>query len=93
MCHRIHEESETSKIIGDNARSVEDLVMFKKFWPDVIAKRLAKIYSTSEKSNELKLHLYTENNWNVECVVCFTVSRIENFVQAESCCNSSVLSS
>lgn len=54
MCHRIHEESETSKIIGDNARSVEDLVMFKKFWPDVIAKRLAKIYSTSEKSNELK---------------------------------------
>lgn len=53
MCHRIHEDSETSKIIGDNARSMEDLAMFKKFWPDVIAKKLAKIYSTSEKSNDL----------------------------------------
>ena len=54
VCHRIHEDSETSKIIGDNARSLEDYAMFKKFWPDVIAKKLAKIYSASEKSNNLK---------------------------------------
>lgn len=53
MYHRIHEESETSIIIGDNARSQEDYQMFCKFWPKPIAKLLTKIYSQSEKSNEL----------------------------------------
>lgn len=53
MGHRIHEESETSKIIGNNARSKEDYIMFCKFWPKFIAKILTKIYSTSEKSNDL----------------------------------------
>ena len=53
MCHRIHGESETSIILGDNARTKEDFVMFCKFWPKPIAKLLAKVYSTSEKSNEL----------------------------------------
>lgn len=51
--HRIHEESETSKILGDNARGKEDYVMFRKFWPPFIAKILTKAYGTSEKSNEL----------------------------------------
>lgn len=54
MGHRIHEESETSIIIGDNARIKEDLIMFKKFWPSFIAKILAKFYASSEKSNELE---------------------------------------
>lgn len=53
MCHRIHEESETSLILGDNARTKEDFIMFKKFWPGFIAKILAKVYSSAEKSNEL----------------------------------------
>lgn len=53
MGHRIHEESETSVILGDNARTREDLIMFNKFWPMPIAKIIAKVYSTSEKSNEL----------------------------------------
>lgn len=53
MYHRIHEESETSVILGDNARSKEDLVMFSKFWPKRIAKLLSKIYSSAEESNEL----------------------------------------
>ena len=53
MCHRIHEESETSIILGDNARGEEDFVMFCKFWPKPIAKLLTKVYSTAEKSNEL----------------------------------------
>lgn len=53
MCHRIHEESETSVILGDNARTEEDFIMFCKFWPKSIAKILTKLYSTSEKSNEL----------------------------------------
>lgn len=53
MYHRIHEESETSIILGDHARKEEDYQMFCKFWPKMIARLLAKAYSLSEKSNEL----------------------------------------
>ncbi len=53
MCHRIHEESATTEIIGDNKRTKEDLEMFKKFWPAPIAKVIARIYSGSEKSNDI----------------------------------------
>lgn len=53
MYHRIHEDSETSNIIGDNARTTEDLIMFKKFWPECIAKWIAGVYAMSEKSNKL----------------------------------------
>lgn len=52
--HRIHSESETSAIIGDTGRAVEDYQMFCKFWPKPIAKVLTRVYSTSEKSNELE---------------------------------------
>ncbi|MFU0826416.1 MAG: Glyco-trans-2-like domain-containing protein [Lachnoclostridium sp.] len=51
--HRIHEESTTTAILGDNARRREDYEMFLKFWPPVIAKLLGKLYSKSEKSNDL----------------------------------------
>ena len=51
MFHRVHDDSETSKVIADNKRTTEDLVMFKKFWPNSIAKFICKIYSNSEKSN------------------------------------------
>ena len=30
-----------------------DLFMFKKFWPECIAKSLTKLYANSEKSNEV----------------------------------------
>ena len=53
MLHRIHEESETSRIIGDNKRGSEDYYMFKRFWPTPIAKLINKVYSSGEKSNEL----------------------------------------
>ncbi|MBQ8537347.1 MAG: glycosyltransferase family 2 protein [Clostridia bacterium] len=53
MCHRIHEESETSRIIGENQRGKEDYQMFLKFWPPFIAKMLTRFYSASEKSNSL----------------------------------------
>ena len=53
MYHRIHNESETTAIIADTVRAVEDYQMFCKFWPKWIAKLLVKIYSTSEQSNEL----------------------------------------
>lgn len=53
MYHRIHEGSETSIIIGDNARTKEDFVMFSKFWPRPIAKLITNIYALSEKSNKI----------------------------------------
>ena len=53
MCHRIHEESTTSEIIGDNKRNLEDFHMYCKFWPKPIAKFIAKLYSKSEKSNQV----------------------------------------
>lgn len=52
--HRIHAESETSKVLNDNARNAEDYQMFLKFWPKPIAKALACLYSKSEQSNNLQ---------------------------------------
>lgn len=54
MAHRIHEDSETSAIIGESKRTKEDYTMFRLFWPAPIAKFLTKIYAGSEKSNQLK---------------------------------------
>lgn len=51
LLHRIHRGSETSRIIADNRRKSEDLEMFCRFWPPIIAKALAKLYSWAEKSN------------------------------------------
>ena len=53
MFHRIHEESTTSKILEDCERRNEDLIMFRKFWPEFIAKMIEKIYQKSEKSNKI----------------------------------------
>lgn len=53
MYHRIHEESETSIIIGDNVRTKEDYEMFCMFWPKPIAKVLTRFYASSQKSNEV----------------------------------------
>ncbi|WP_239462939.1 hypothetical protein [Faecalicoccus pleomorphus] len=33
MCHKVHNESETSKTIESNKRTIEDLEMFDKSWP------------------------------------------------------------
>ena len=53
MCHRIHEDSATTEIIGDSKRSKDDFDMFCKFWPRPVAKIIAKLYSNSEKSNNI----------------------------------------
>lgn len=53
VCHRIHEDSETSRILGMNARRAEDYAMFCQFWPKSVAKVLTTLYSGSEKSNRL----------------------------------------
>ena len=52
--HRIHESSETSAGIGSGARSAEDLEMFRRYWPDGIARSIHRFYETGQKSNKLK---------------------------------------
>ena len=49
--HRIHEGSETTAIIQDHGRSEEEYEMYKKFWPDFIAKGLVRLYARGQKSN------------------------------------------
>lgn len=52
MCHRIHEESETTNLIHDKTRTREDLYMLEKFWPKPIARLLLGVYSLSQRSND-----------------------------------------
>lgn len=53
MQHRIHEESETSNAIENNVRLEEDLLMFKRFWPDFIANFLMRYYKNAVKTNKV----------------------------------------
>lgn len=53
MCHRIHAESETSRLIENSVRTEEDLAMFAKFWPLPVAKMLNRFYVGAQKSNRL----------------------------------------
>ena len=54
MGHRISESSTTTAIINQGVRTKEDYEIFRRFWPDPIAKFLTKFYQNSEKSNSLK---------------------------------------
>ncbi|MGN0240272.1 MAG: glycosyltransferase family A protein [Candidatus Weimeria sp.] len=53
MYHRIHAESATTKVIGENHRRDETYEMYRKFWPSGIARILTRIYSGSERSNQI----------------------------------------
>lgn len=53
MQHRIHDESETTRLISNNKRSREDLEMLERFWPRPIAKIIHKAYTTSQDSNKI----------------------------------------
>ena len=53
MGHRISEKSTTTDIINQGIRTKEDYQIFKRFWPQLIAKTLTKFYQKSEKSNKL----------------------------------------
>ena len=54
VCHRIHPGSETTHMIESNMRRKEDLEMFRRFWPEPLARFWAKAYAASEKSNTLE---------------------------------------
>lgn len=49
--HRVHTGAETTFGIKDGRRYKEDLALFEKLWPSMIARLLAKIYSLSYRSN------------------------------------------
>ncbi len=51
MKHRIHVESTTSELLGENKRKEEDLYMYEKFWPKWVARGIEYFYQKSEKSN------------------------------------------
>lgn len=54
MGHRIHEESTTTLVIGDNnGRSAEDLEMYMKFWPKPIAVLINRLYSAGQDANRM----------------------------------------
>lgn len=53
MRHRIHEESETSNLIENNLRLEEDYLMFRKFWPEWIAKKLMNKYKRAIYTNKV----------------------------------------
>ena len=40
MKHRLHEQSTTAELLEVNGRQAEDLYMFRKFWPDRIARMI-----------------------------------------------------
>ncbi len=54
MCHRIHSDSATTAVLHDNARIQENYIMYCKFWPKWVAKLINRLYTASEKSNELQ---------------------------------------
>ena len=51
--HRIHEESATTLGLKATKRQVEDITMFRRFWPKFVVYLLAKIYAISYKSNQI----------------------------------------
>jgi hypothetical protein len=52
--HRLHEQSETSKGIGDNRRAQEDLRLFKTIWPSPVAVAIARLYRLSQLGNSVE---------------------------------------
>lgn len=53
MKHRIHEESTTSELLKKNERKEEDLMVYRKFWPECIAQVIEHFYQSGEKSNDV----------------------------------------
>ena len=53
VLHRIHPDSETSRVLSNSARQAEDLQVYRAFWPEGIARFLARQYARSEESNRL----------------------------------------
>lgn len=53
MCHRIHEESETTATTADKTREVEEREMYERYWGKSMTKLLMKFYVQNQKSNKV----------------------------------------
>ena len=53
MAHRVHAGSATTAMIADHRRGQEDLAMFRRFWPEPVARFLQKRYARSEDQNQI----------------------------------------
>lgn len=53
LLRRIHEMSTTTSVIADSTKTKEDYEIFRRFWPEKVAKFLLKMYSSSEKNNDI----------------------------------------
>ena len=53
MAHRIHEQSETTKLLDNGSRFEEDYEIIRRYWPRPIAKWLMKHYAKSADSNQV----------------------------------------
>ena len=51
MLHRIHADSETSRMIRSDSRREEDMIVFRKFWPEPAVRLLEWFYRKAEDSN------------------------------------------
>lgn len=53
MGHRIHSESGTTATIENGIRAKEELIMFRRYWPEWMAKKLASKYKSAMNSNKV----------------------------------------
>jgi len=53
MYHRIHPDSATTGGLKDRIRQSEDLDMFRRFWPEPLARSIAWLYRLSYRSNRV----------------------------------------
>lgn len=54
ISHRIHKDSVTTQTVSGQGRSGEDLEIFRKFWPEWMARILAKKYEKAEEFNKVQ---------------------------------------
>lgn len=50
--YRMHEGTTTKKCLKDNRKTEEEIMMFKKFWPEWLVKLVMRVYKLSYKSYE-----------------------------------------
>lgn len=50
MHHRVHRDAETTVQVRTNVRSQEDLAIFRRMWPEPIARLLSKLYNNATRS-------------------------------------------
>lgn len=77
---RIHEESVTTAVISNNTKHAEDYEIFCRFWPEFIAKKLAKIYSKSEKSNNINVQERKVNKMQILMVAIYLILTVSGLI-------------